>query len=173
MGLISKSNITEDRPIYIPSSSKMDSLLRVSAFLLVLVLWISSIYFYFQLPDIISVHFNIHGEMDRTGSKIHFLIIPVIETVLYLLFAILVKYPENFNFPVKISADNAQRQYQLAVRLVRWLNVSLGFIFNIILWMMFVSSVVNSNKWIVLLIPVVIIFSLFPLVLYLIAASRI
>jgi uncharacterized membrane protein len=93
MGSVSKTNKSEDRPKYIPVSAKRDSALRLAAFLLILFEWISAVYFYFQLPEIISVHFDFHGEMDRTGGKIQFLIIPVIATVLYAIFTILVKYP--------------------------------------------------------------------------------
>jgi hypothetical protein len=172
MGFISNQKSTERRPKYTPITVKADSVLQFGGIFLIILIWVSAFSFYFRLPDIISVHFNLYGEMDRMGSKNHLILIPVIATFLFVLMTILLKYPESYNYPVKITAENAQKQYQRAIRLIRWLNISLGLIFNSVLWMMFVSAQLSSNKLILLLIPAVIFLSFIPLVMYLSSSKQ-
>ncbi len=172
MGSISKQKSTESRPKYTPIPTKADSVLQFVGIFLIILIWVSAFSFYFRLPEIISVHFNLYGEMDRMGSKNHLILIPIIATFLFVLMTILLRYPESYNYPVKITAENAQKQYQRAIRLIRWLNFSLGLIFNSVLWMMFVSAQSTSNIWNLLFIPAVILLSIIPLIFYLSSSKQ-
>jgi len=74
------------------------------------------------LPDTVPTHFNLKGEIDGYGSKYTLLYPVVVSLVLYIGLTILNRYPNAFNYAVEITGENAQIQYRLATRLVRWLK---------------------------------------------------
>ena len=79
------------------------------------------LYFYTQLPDIISIHFNAAGEVDGHGSKQLIWIIPVIGILMYLGMNQLLKFPHTFNYPTKVTEENAERLYKSAVKMMRYI----------------------------------------------------
>lgn len=168
MGTISKQKSTECRPKYIPETDRTDYFLRITGFVIIVFVWLTAVYYYYyQLPEIISVHFNLKGEMDRMGSKNHLLLIPLIASILFIFLSILLKFPDKFNYPMPITFENAQKQYKRGIRLIRWLNISLGIIFNSILWMMYDSAQSIHNKWILPIIAIVVLLTSLPLIIYL------
>ena len=77
---------------------------------------------YNQLPDSIPRHFDINGQPDAYGSKWLIFILPLIGIVLYTGLTILNRYPHIFNYPTKVTEENAERLYKNATKLVRILN---------------------------------------------------
>lgn len=112
--------------------TKTDKLLEVIGWCVVLVLWMLTVYLYRELPETIPTHFDFAGRPDGFGKKINILSLPVIATVLYLGMTLLNKFPHIFNYPVKITAENALRQYTLATRLIRYLKLAVVIVFGII-----------------------------------------
>ncbi len=80
------------------------------------------LYYYNQLPDQIPIHFNGKGEADGFGSKNLIFLIPVIGLTNGLIIKKLNNYPHKFNYPVKITEQNAFIQYSIATRMMRMLN---------------------------------------------------
>lgn len=82
--------------------------------------------YYHALPENIPSHFNALGEPDGFSGRATVWIFPATGLILYLGMAILNRYPHIFNYPVKITENNALRQYKNATRLIRVLNTVLA-----------------------------------------------
>lgn len=79
--------------------------------------------FYNDLPNEIPKHFNALGQVDAYGKRGIIWLLPVIGLVLYVAFTVLNKYPFVFNYPVKVTTDNAERLYKIGTRSIRLLKV--------------------------------------------------
>jgi len=89
---------------------------------------------YGELPDKIPIHFGINGEADRYGSTMELWIIPIIGITLMALLWGVSKFPHTFNYGVKITEENAAKQYEFSVKLMRILATIIGFGFIFIIW---------------------------------------
>lgn len=113
---------SEARPVIRLSFSTQDCLLEISGCLLLILQWLVVLYYYSGLPEQIPTHFNIQGQPDDTGHKNMLFFLPAISLVLYTGMTILNRYPHIFNYPGKITPQNAERQYLIATRLIRYLK---------------------------------------------------
>ena len=95
-------------------------------------LWAFILLNYSSLPETIATHFNISGQPDKYGSKGSILILPIIATVMFIGLTVLNRYPQIFNFPTALTAENAGRQYVNATRLIRYLKSVLVLVFGFI-----------------------------------------
>ncbi|HBC45615.1 MAG TPA: hypothetical protein DEO84_10295 [candidate division Zixibacteria bacterium] len=86
------------------------------------------------LPDRIPTHFDFAGKPNGWGSKGALLILPIIEFVLFMVLSIVQRFPEVYNYPVKITEANARRQYTLARSLLAWLSFEIVWFFTYIEW---------------------------------------
>lgn len=131
----------EERPrLNIPLTASDRWLERLSIVGL-LAFWGFAVYMYPRLPEIIPVHFNIKGEIDDYGNKITWLLLPVVATLLYLLLTMFSRYPHLLNYPVKITAANAERYYAKGVRLLRILKLAIVIILFTIAWIIIQSAI--------------------------------
>lgn len=124
------------------------------------------------LPDIIPIHYNIAGEIDDTGSKATILVLPLITTLLFIGLTILNRYPHIFNYPVKITEQNALRQYSNALMLIRVLKLVIVAVFTSIAWFMIRGASdrqVNLGIW---FLPVFLALVMIPMGVYLRSAFR-
>jgi len=87
---------------------------------------------YSALPDRIPTHFDGSGKPDGWGTKESVWLLPALGSLLYLGLRLLYRIPHNFNYLVKITAENAEKQYSLAVKMIRYLNLGIALIFGII-----------------------------------------
>lgn len=95
-----------------------------------LVLLIALPFIYLQsLPERIPIHFNGAGQPDGYGNRSSIWILPVTGIFLYLLLSVISAFPHIYNFPVKITNDNAEVQYRIATRLIRVLKVLILLLF--------------------------------------------
>lgn len=149
-----------------------DRWIEMLAFLLLAANIGMAFFAYFKLPETIPTHFNLKGDVDAYGGKASIFIAPAIGFVLYLGMTWLNFYPEIFNYPVKITSENAARQYRKAVQLVRWLKVIVILTFFLITWSMFNSAVESSNQLQVWIILSVVILPLLLMAVYLNQATK-
>ncbi|MFN3941357.1 MAG: DUF1648 domain-containing protein [Flavobacterium sp.] len=117
------------RPIVTLTFTKADRVLEYAGYVLWLLFWGMVIWMYPFLPEEIPIHFNGVGEADGFGSKDTIFLTPIIATFLVLLLSVLERNPENFNYTVEITEENAPRQYLLGVRMMRWMKLLLIFLF--------------------------------------------
>ncbi len=81
------------------------------------------LYYFNELPEIIPIHFNASGEADEFSQKNIIWTLPAVGFVIYIGMFFLNKYPHIFNYPKEITEENAKRQYRIATKLIRTLNL--------------------------------------------------
>lgn len=86
-------------------------------------------YFYNNLPNEIPNHFNAYGQVDSYGKRSAIWLLPTIGLVFYFGMTLLNKYPHIFNYPAKVTEDNAERLYALGTRTIRLLKVVIALLF--------------------------------------------
>jgi len=87
------------------------------------------IYQYRRLPAVIPSHFNAAGMPDDYSGKSTILALPGSALFVYLLLTLIAMVPHQFNFSVKITPENALKQYTMAIRLIRFLKLAIILIF--------------------------------------------
>lgn len=109
-----------------------------------------------DLPEQIPTHFNIQGKVDGTGSKSSIFILPVIALLMAVGLIFLTKFPHKFNYPGKITAENAAFEYQRSRYLLRIVNVLTSLMFLLLTVAIIQSALgystgLNGLFWVVLL----------------------
>lgn len=135
-------------------------------------LWVFTLKAYPRLPVEIVIHFDAYGNPDGYGGKWNLFILPALANLLSIGIFVLNLYPYIFNFPVKITPENAIYQYRLTTRLMRWTNLLISLLFAIIIWMMIKSYSGSFNKAWMVVILIYASFLFIPFVVYLALAGR-
>jgi uncharacterized membrane protein len=146
--------------------TKVDKILEIIGLVLLVALWCMILIHYTKLPETIPIHYNERGEADRFGGKQDILIIPIIATVMFIAITKLNKYPHLFNYPTKITQENAVEQYTNATRMIRILKLVIVFIFGLIAFqtIQFVNGQTDGlGKW---FLPITMALMLVPLMYY-------
>ncbi len=81
------------------------------------------------LPDRIPVHFNVQGAADRYGDRSSLLGLLIPAAIIYVSLTVLWSFPRIYNYPVRITVENAARQYALAARLILLLKTEIMALF--------------------------------------------
>ena len=124
------------QPILKPELQSFDLFLEGIALLFLLALFLFPVLNYSSLPDVIPRHFNLRGEADGFGQKGMLWVLPGLGLCLYALLTLLNRKPHVFNYPVKITEENALQQYTMATRLIRLLKAFVLLLFSYITWEM-------------------------------------
>jgi len=111
---------------------------------LIILIGLPIIYFS-ELPDIIPVHFGFNGQPDGFGTKAVIWVMPLLGGMLYLGMSLLNKHPHIFNYPQKVTEDNAERLYKTATRMMRVLNALVACIFAYITFAIIQTALGNHN----------------------------
>lgn len=82
------------------------SLLLLGSTILVIVMWS-------QVPDQVPTHFNFKGEADAYGGKGALIGLTVLAWILFIMMTVLMKFPNTWNIPVKVTAENGSRLYSI------------------------------------------------------------
>lgn len=82
-----------------------------------------------QLPERIPMHFDFAGNVDRYGSRGEWFLLPAVALAVYAGLTFLARVPHRFNFPVRITPENAARQYRLGRLLVTGLKAAVVWLF--------------------------------------------
>ena len=156
------------RPIIFINKGAIDSILDYTSLVIILFIWGFTFINYNHLPDVIPTHFNSNGVEDDYGSKNTIWILPIISTAVFILFTVLNKFPHQFNYMVKITADNAEKQYRLATRIMRILKFNISLLFFCIIIKVVGSSLDKNSSlewWLIPLLLLTIITPTFYLVI--------
>lgn len=124
----------EQRPKITVELTPADRILEGVAAAGLVVLLVLPLAYYGELPDIVPTHFNAAGEADGYGGKWTIFLLSFIGLALYALLTFINSRPHTFNFPVKITPENAERQYRMATRLVRIQKTLIMPMFAYISW---------------------------------------
>jgi uncharacterized membrane protein len=106
-----------------------DTLLHGLAWLALAGLWGGVLFTYPDLPEMIPAHYNSLGQVDRYDNRSTVFIMVGIATLLFGGIALLERYPHALNYPAPITEENAERQYRLAIRLLRISRLGISLLF--------------------------------------------
>ena len=151
------------RPIISIEKKTIDKYLETLVLLFFVLLIAIPFYFYSSLPETIPIHFNAHGEADGYSSKALIWLLPIIGILTHFLFKWLNKRPHILNYPVKITEENAKKQYSLALRIMRIIDLLTLMLFSNIVYQIYAISIneVNQNTpWYPILYILLIFFAL-------------
>lgn len=87
------------------------------------------------LPDRVPGHFNGAGEVDRWGSKMELIILPLVGGGLWLLFTVLEKYPHVYNY-INLREDNLEAQYRNGRLMLNVLKNEIVLFFSLLTYSM-------------------------------------
>ncbi len=152
----------DKRPIVVLKKNTTDKILTVLALAMISFMWIYSILYYPLLPDTIVTHFDFNGKPNDYGSKNTIWILPGITTILMILFKILGKRPDRFNYIVNIDESNAAFQYKSAVRMLNLLALNISFLFSYILYKLINGCLTQHSELDIWFIPILLISVLTP-----------
>lgn len=125
----------EQQPKILLEQTPADRILEGVAVAGLLLMLILPAVYYNELPDTIPTHFNGAGKADGYGNKLTVWVLPLIGLGLYTMLTFINRSPQQFNYPVKVTPENAQRQYELATRLIRMLKAVIMLLFVYICYM--------------------------------------
>ena len=103
-----------------------------------------------RLPPTVPIHFNFSGKPDAWGSRAVMWILPAMAAALYAAITWAARLPQKFNYPVKISPRNAQRQYAIAVAMMRWIKAVLAamvLVLTVQAIRVSLGSIDNIGRW--------------------------
>lgn len=125
----SQNNLFMERPRIIPRPDEVDKLLEAVGIAGLLFLIGVPIYYYGALPETIPRHYDATGKPDAFGEKAIIWTLPLLGLALFVFLSALRKSPFMFNYTVKITQDNAERQYALANKMLRAISaiITCGF----------------------------------------------
>lgn len=101
----------------------IDTILEATTAAILIAVWIYVIVSYATLPENIPTHVNFKGEVDGIGNKVSIWIFLGITTVITIGLHILTKFPHIHNYMVNITEDNAEHNYRLSSRMLRYVNL--------------------------------------------------
>ncbi|MEH7109958.1 DUF1648 domain-containing protein [Bacillus sp. JJ1764] len=124
----------KQRPILTISMTSSEKVIKVFSILLIVGQFIYLFYLYKGLPDKVPVHFNAMGKADGWGGKGSIWTIPIIESLLFITLSFVERYPHVYNYPVRITEENAPRLYFEARRMMVILNFEIVLLLSLITW---------------------------------------
>ena len=130
----------EKRPRIELTLSLLDKRIEFACRVFLVIMWGLTIFAILKLPEIIPIHFNFSGQPDSYGNKKTLLFLPALGTIIYWGLTQLNKYPHVFNYMVKITEENAHRQYSNATRGLRFLKLSILIVFSIIIVVVYLAA---------------------------------
>lgn len=131
----------EIRPKTVIRHDRADKVAEAASLVFLLITFIIVSANYGNLPDLIPLHFNFKGDVDSEGGKNNIFILPVISAVMYLFITFIQRFPHTFNYPVKITEENASFQYHIALKLLRYLKLLIILEFGLI------TAAIASGKY--------------------------
>jgi len=123
---------------------------------------------YTTLPNEIPMHFNLKGEADDYGGKNILIALPIISFITSVILIYMTKFPHNYNYPVKITKENALKEYTYSKQMMLHLAVVVSAIFLFVTHMIISKAQGTPNlfgEWNTVLIVIV---AIIPIILYMI-----
>lgn len=135
------------------------------ALVLLMLTIILPIYFFQDMSETIPAHYGTHGKADGYGGKSLIWILVGASIFIYVLFKVLSKSPHQFNYPIKITTENAEFQYKIALKMMRYLKVFILLSFLYLIWISIQNGLGNKMNLGVWFTPVFLIV-LFAIILW-------
>lgn len=120
-----------------------------------------------QLPNQIPLHYNALGQPDSWASKGNIIIVPVITTLLYVMFSVISLYPQTWSVPVKANDENGPIVYRTTRSLLVMIKLEILAFFSYITYKMAMAQALAVS-----FLPVMLIVILGTVVFFTIRISR-
>lgn len=156
----------EARPRIKIKPDRTDFIIEILSAALLAALFVYTLASWSNLPETIPVHFNAKGRPDGYGGRITIFFSPLLTLALYLLLTVINRRPDIFNYPVRITPQNAEYQYRIATRMLRMLKLSLVVMFGAITWSVVHSAQSGHSGYVMWVLPVALIINLIPIACY-------
>jgi hypothetical protein len=126
-------SISKNRPkLTIPLSVADKIAEGVTAFVL-LTITVLFLYKYPSVDESVPMHYDFTGNIDRMGDKSELFFLFGILILIYAGMTFAQRYPHSFNYLTEITDNNAERQYTLSIKMIRWLKLMMVFLFSFII----------------------------------------
>lgn len=152
--------------------STLDKLAELTGKIFLFVTWGLAVYAFSQMPKIIPIHFNASGEADRYGNKLTILILPLLATIIYFGLTQLNKQPHIFNYKIKITRENAQQQYTIATRTLRFLKLAILLVFSLIILFTYLATIGVTNGLGIWFLPLTVGLLMIPVIVLIIQSLK-
>jgi uncharacterized membrane protein len=152
--------------------SKFDKTLESLSKIVLVIMFCLAVFVYSKSPDIIPSHFNASGKPDGFSNKFMIFILPLIGSVIYFGMNQVVKFPNLFNYALPITEENAGRQYELAIRMIRFLQLAMLIIFTVIILMTYLTTIGMTNGLGIWFLPFALFIGMVPVIITLIQSFK-
>lgn len=137
----------EERPVLKIKLTLADKISEIAGWIILSLLWAFLILNFTSISDTIPVHYNIAGKSDGFGSRMTIFFMPTLSTILFVGMTFLNNYPHIFNYPSRITIQNAERQYTIATKLIRYLKLIIVITFSFITFQIANEQQKGSGIW--------------------------
>ena len=86
-----------------------------------------------QIPDQIPTHHNFAGEADGYGGKGSLIFMMVLAWFMFILITVLMRFPNTWNMPVKVTAENKARLYSITRAMLEVIKMLASLLFTVML----------------------------------------
>lgn len=162
----------KNRPRIRLKLTTIDKLFEIAGWIALLLMWSLFVSQYAKLPNTIPIHFNAAGIADGFGNKTTLFMLPVIASVLFIGMTLLNQFPHIFNYPVKITEENAFWHYTKATQMIRYLKFIIVAVFGFLMFKTIQTATDKSDglgSWFTITMLILIFV---PLLYYLIQVFR-
>ena len=140
-------NAPNQRPVISLGLSPADLAVELAGAIAILVSILPIVQFWSVLPDRIPIHFGLGGQPDALGDKIAIWMLPAVAAIIFAVLTAVSRYPHTFNYPVRITEQNARRQYLLARSLLVWLKAEICWLFALVVRQQILVALGNAQRF--------------------------
>lgn len=94
-----------------------------------------------KVPDQVPIHYDFAGNVTDYGGKGSMIFMLGIAWVMFIIMTVLVKFPNTWNMPVKVTAENAERLYSIT----RGMLEAVKLITVILMAFLAISSIIMTD----------------------------
>ena len=103
---------------------------------------------YGSLPAEVPMHWNGAGEITRRGAKVTVWLLPGIAALTIYLLGLAARTPfDLFNYPVKVTAENAAAQHRITLEMLASMRIVIALLFGAISYFVVASAVSGENRF--------------------------
>jgi uncharacterized membrane protein len=106
----------------------------VVAWIVLVYVVVAALYGPEKLPSKVPMHFGADGKPNGWGGPESLWLLPAVGTVIAVLITVVSRFPESFNYPVRVTRENQMRLQVLALEMIAWLRLELLCLFAWIEW---------------------------------------
>lgn len=106
----------------------------IIAWIVLVYIVVEALYGAAKLPAKIPTHFGADGMPNAWGAPESLWLLPAVGTVMAILLTWVSRYPQVFNYPVRVTRENQARLEALALEMIAWLRLDLLCLFAAIEW---------------------------------------